>query len=242
VRFLAEGFRLVWTPGLRRYVLVPLLINIIVFIGLFTYGYVAVDAWLQKFMEDLPEWLGFLTWLIWLLAAITGIMVLFFCFTILANLIASPFNALLAEKIEEKLHGKVQSGAGFSSLLMVLPGAISREFRKLLYYLPRLLGLAILSFIPGLNLLSPVLWLLFGAWMMSVQYTDISADNNKVSFPELKSRLSVERALSLEFGVLVYLMLAVPMLNLIVIPVAVAGGTVFWVERLSDQTLMVSEN
>lgn len=37
---------------------------------------------------------------------------------------------------------------------------------------------------------------------------------------------------SLGFGVIVYLMIAIPILNLIVMPAAVAGGTVFWVEKL----------
>jgi CysZ protein len=216
---------------------VPLAINILVFTSLFVYGYTAVDAWLADFMADLPEWLGFLSWLIWFLAAITGILVIFFCFTMVANLIAAPFNALLSEKIEQQLSGRTPDGQGFGSLLLIIPRSVSREFSKLIYYLPRLIGLAIVSLIPGLNLFAPVLWLLFGAWMMSVQYTDFSADNNNVSFAELKNRLGTERSMSLEFGILVYLMLAIPLLNLIVIPVAVAGGVVFWVERLSNQVL-----
>ena len=76
------------------------------------------------------------------------------------------------------------------------------------------------------------MWLIFSAWMMAVQYTDFGADNNNVSFKELRERLSEERMSSLSFGVIVYFMIAIPLLNLVVMPAAVAGGTVFWVERL----------
>lgn len=234
MNYLKRGFGLIWQPGLRLYVLVPLLINVLVFSGLFYWGYSAIAFWLDGFMTDLPEWLDFLYWLIWVLAALTGLLVLFFCFTVVANLIASPFNAILSEKVEERLTGYIKPGMDFGSLLLILPRTFSREIAKLLYYLPRLLVVVIISFLPGVNFLAPLAWLVFGAWMMSVQYTDFGADNNQLPFRELRDRLALNRMASLEFGLVVYLMQAIPLLNLLVIPAAVAGGTVFWVERLSE--------
>jgi len=70
--------------------------------------------------------------------------------------------------------------------------------------------------------------------MMSVQYTDYAADNNGISFSELRRRLGGDRINSFGFGLAVYLMMLIPLLNLVLIPAAVAGGTVLWVERLTD--------
>jgi len=234
MHYLFEGLGLIRQPGLRVYVIIPLIINVLVFFLLFGYGISLVDGWLTTAMADLPEWMSFMYWLVWLLVVITAVLIWFFCFTIVANLIASPFNALLSVKVEERLTGEIQPGGNFKSLIAVLPRTLAREFSKLLYYLPRLIGLMLITIIPGVNFLAPFLWLLFGAWMMAVQYTDFGADNNNVSFKELRQRLSEERMTSLSFGIIVYLMIAIPLLNLVVMPAAVAGGTVFWVERLSD--------
>ena len=103
---------------------------------------------------------------------------------------------------------------------------------KFLYYLPRLIGLIVISFIPGLNAIAPFLWVAFGAWMMAVQYTDYAADNNEVSFSDLRSRLNNRKFQSLLFGFPAYFLLAIPLINLVLIPVGVAGGTKFWIEHL----------
>ena len=111
-----------------------------------------------------------------------------------------------------------------------------REFSKLAYFLPRLFALLVLSLIPAVNVIAPFAWILFGAWMLAVQYSDYAADNNHLSFTELRGRLGACRLQSLMFGMVVYFVIAIPLLNLLLIPVAVAGGTVFWVEHLTNRS------
>ena len=147
-----------------------------------------------------------------------------------ANIVAAPFNALLSIRVEEHLVGSLSESN--SSLWMIMPRALWREVTKLLYLLPRLLGLLLLSVIPVVNAAAPVLWILFGTWMMAIQYTDYAADNNEVSFTDLRGRLAEARMQSIMFGLPAYLLLAIPVVNLIILPVAVAGGTVFWVKNL----------
>ncbi len=107
------------------------------------------------------------------------------------------------------------------SLLYILPNI-----------LPMLLGLLLITVIPVSNAVAPFLWILFGAWMMSIQYADYAADNNDVSFKALQSRLGARRFDALMFGLPAYLLLTVPVVNLILMPIGVAGGTRFWVEHL----------
>ena len=71
--------------------------------------------------------------------------------------------------------------------------------------------------------------------MMAIQYADYAADNNQLSFPELRARLASARGQALLFGMVVYLILAIPVVNLFLIPIAVAGGTVFWVHHLGKK-------
>ena len=61
------------------------------------------------------------------------------------------------------------------------------------------------------------------------------ADNNKLGWNEMLAWLRAKRWASLSFGGIVYLGLLVPLLNLLVMPAAVAGATLFWVrERGTD--------
>ena len=227
-----EGIKLIRRPGLRQYVIIPLIINVVILSMVMAYGVSQYDLWSAKLAGWLPEWLQFLSWLIGLLTAIVVFAFGIYAFSIVANIIASPFNALLAEKVEEYLvEGyRVQS----INVAIVVARAIGREFRKLIYFLPRLLGLVVLSLIPGINVIAPFAWILFGGWMMAVQYTDYAADNNQVSFVDLRRRLRGNLFQAILFGVIVYFVVTIPILNLILIPVAVAGGTAFWVELLRD--------
>ena len=222
-----EGFRLVRAPGLRQYVIVPTLINVLVLISLIGASVTYFNTWVDGLAAYFPDWLA---WLAWLVALIVVVFGLFYLFTMIANLVASPFNALLSQRIEERLTREPVTSD--IPLWAVLPRALAREVAKIWYLLPRLAGLLILSFIPVLNAISPFLWILFGAWMMAVQYADYAADNNGVTFTELRASLRAERLQSVLFGLPAYFLLAIPVVNLVLMPVAVAGGTVYWVERL----------
>ena len=228
-----EGVKLVRQPGLRQYVIIPIVINTIVLSVVMIYGFSQYDAWLELIKGMLPDWLSFISSLIGFFAAVVIFTLSVYSFSIIANIISSPFNAILSQKIEEKLTGKINNSE--INLFIVLVRSVTRELSKLGYFLPRLLGLVILSVIPVINALAPFAWVLFGAWMMTVQYADYGADNNETKFSDLRRLLEKNVMQSLLFGIIVYFAIAIPLLNLFVIPVAVAGGTVFWVTHLKQR-------
>jgi CysZ protein len=114
--------------------------------------------------------------------------------------------------------------------------SLAREARKLLYHLPRLLLVFVLTLIPEINLASPVIWLLFGAWTMAVQFVAYPTENRQRPFQETLDKLKSNRAAALAFGLCATGALMIPLLNFLLIPVAVAGGTVLWrtLEQSSD--------
>jgi len=230
---LLQGLKLIITPGLRRFVAIPLTINILLF-SLSIWVLVRqfsplVDGWIAK----LPDWLGWLEWLFWLIFAVTAILLVFYTFSILANLIAAPFNALLAEAVEKHLTGEPLPSTG--SLVTVLkeaPLAIFDEVRKIGYFLLLAIPLLILFWIPLVNLAAPVLWALFSAWMMAVEYCDYPMGNHGLRFSEQRSRLRQRKLLSLGFGGATLLATMIPLFNFLVMPAAVAGATSLWVGQL----------
>ncbi|WP_415882916.1 sulfate transporter CysZ [Neptuniibacter sp. QD34_54] len=223
-------------PEIRPFVLVPLLTNIVLFVTaiwlLFSNFGAWVDSLIATFLPDW-EWLQFLHYVLWPVMALLVIVFVYYGFSIVANIIAAPFNGFLSEKVEKRLRGDIVTDDGWKEVIALIPRAIGRELSKLAYYLPRVLFLLVLSFIPVINLISPFLWILFGAWMMAIQYCDYPMDNNKVSFKNMKLMLKSDRLTSIGFGGLIQLGMLVPLLNLILMPAAVVGATIYWVEAHS---------
>lgn len=230
--YLLTGLRLVMRPGLRLFVLLPLAVNLLLFIGLAYFSVGQFSHWVAALMPSLPHWLSLLEYLLWPLFVALVLLIMFFSFTLVANIIAAPFNGFLAEKVETVLRGyDAAPPFQWAELLALVPRTLSRELRKLAYLLPRLLLLLGVSFVPGLNLLAAPLWLIFGIWMMAVQYVDYPADNHKLSWDDMLRWLTARRWQTLGFGAATYGAMLIPGLNVLVMPAAVAGATAFWVNE-----------
>ncbi len=87
----------------------------------------------------------------------------------------------------------------------------------------------LLSFIPLVNVIAPVLLLLFSAWMLSLQYMDYAFDNNKVKFHDMRMTLRSKPLLCWTFGAIVMVGLTIPFFNLFVMPIAVVAATLLWI-------------
>jgi len=233
-----RGLSMLTDPGLRAFVILPLLANILLFgaLGFAAYGY--FQALVMSIEDTLPDWLSFLTWLIAPVLWLTGGLLTGYASTLLVLLITSPFHALLAEKVEERITGQqVPALEGIGAAIMEIPRGIGRELRKLLYYLPMALGVLVISFIPGLQALSPFFWFILGAWMMSLQFIDYPMDNHRLPFNDVKEACASRRLSSLGFGAVVAFVASVPLLNFIVIPAAVIGATLMWCQELRGTRL-----
>lgn len=224
--YLLEGFRLLLRPGLRRYVIVPLLINILVFSAI---GWLGVTLFGDFLDWLLPEsgWLSYLRWLLWPFFALALILVTFYTFTTIANLISAPFNSLLAERVEIMLTGNPPTQPTGPLLQTILP-AIRSELGKIGYYLLRAVPLLVLSLIPGVNIVASPLLLGFNAWFLCLEYTDFPMGNSGLEFKEQLARARTMRRTALGFGGTLTLLMMVPVLNFAAMPAAVAGATALW--------------
>lgn len=231
MRYVFKGFSLITQKGIRPFVAIPLLINILIFAGGVCLAISQVDRWMEQL---LPAWLNWLEWLLWPLFILVIFFAIFYTFTMIANLISAPFNALLAEQVEKHLNGlPVAEFQGFKSI----PALITRTFRseasKLWYMAKWAILLLLITIIPGVNIISPVAWTIFGAWMLAIEYADYPMGNHDLYFKDELHTLKKHSTQALGFGWLLSLITAIPFLNFLVMPVGVAGGTALWVDELS---------
>ena len=232
--YLIQGFKIICQPGFRLFLLIPVLVNVILFVLLIAWVKSLVSGWLAFLLSWIPEWLGFIEWLFWGIYLLVIGLTFFYSFVAAANLIAAPFYGYLAEKTEQHLTGNsVEENFSWQKLAALIPSTVKRELQKILYYLPRVIGLLILGLIPGLNLFAAVAWVLFSGWMMAIQYIDYPADNHKMSFPEMRSYLSAHRFTALGFGMITFGATLFPLLNFLALPAAVCGAVAFWVNEKS---------
>ena len=235
--YLARGTGEILKPGTKRFVFVPILTNIIVFIILSLFllqQYAVITGWFTNMM---PNW----AWLAYIAAFFSGLLIFFllllygYSFTVITNLIAAPFYGALAERIENRHTGKSPSSESIGTMVV---RTLLRELTKLWYFISRgilvAIGLLILSAIPLVQLAVPFLAILWGCWVMALQYADYPADNNQISFRELKNRLSGKRFSYAGFGGTVLFLSMVPIVNVFIMPISVAGGTLFWLNELKD--------
>jgi CysZ protein len=234
-----RGFKLVREKGIRRYVLIPLIINTLVFLAAILIGIDQFENVLEWLLPGGNRWWAeFARVVLWIFFAVAALVILFFTFTVMANLFGAPFNGLLSEKVESHILGEKEEDSGGLKdfMLNVWPTLVS-ELRKITYFLI-LAGLVfLLTLIPLVNVASPLLWAIFTSWMLAVEYIAYPMENNKLYFSQVKNMLRQKRGIALGFGMTAMGVSLIPLLNFLVMPAAVAGATALWVEQLSDRAL-----
>jgi CysZ protein len=234
LKALLQAFSLMRAPEIKRYVWAPFCINILIFSAANYWILTELGSWLNAWLSD-GSWLEYLRWLIMPLAFIGLLLTSSLLFNWIAVLIASPLCGLLAEKVAMKYCDKACDSSS-RTITSEISHAFAREWLKFRYYLPRVLCLFLLSLIPVVNLLMPVLWALWGAWMMGVQYLDLPADNRHYDFQRFIKALKTKRIMVMVFGAVLMALMMIPIINFAMIPLAVIAATLIWERQWESET------
>ena len=229
---------------LRKFLLLPILINLVLYSVALVIGYFYLNDVINHLI---PGWLHWLSWLLWPLFFICFVVAGFFSFTVLANLIASPFYGKLAAKTLELIiqtkRSETEEEEADSEFDFTEPNwlhVMFGELRRIAYLIKWMFVLLIISVIPGLNLLAPLLWALFGAWGCALEFFAYPLENKGLLFPEQKKLVASVRLGALSFGGVILLGLGLPVLNLLVAPAAVIAAT-FYINGIDEIAKQESE-
>jgi CysZ protein len=220
--YLIRGLGALNQPGIRRYVWIPVLINLFLLVVMIRGVQIYATDW-SGFENG---WLSWLSWLIVPILVLLSLLVFGYFFSAILVAVASPFYGLLAGKVERSQGLVVEDEALWSLVLRTF----QREWVKFGYFAPRYLLLLLLSFIPVFNLVMPLVWFWFGSWVMALQYRDYTLDNQGVAFTAARQSLARDRWAAWGFGALVSVLMLVPILNCFVPPAAVIGATLWDLE------------
>ena len=244
ISYLKRSVTLAKSRELRLYVVIPLIFNIVVFGGLYWASGSWIAGWIASATADwaLTGSLSFLNEALHFLidAAIILVWILLLAlfasvFSIGVQLIAAPFMGFLAEKVDIQTTGKPMPDESIAAMIL---RTFKRELRKTWYWLWRalliLFVVMVVYFIPVVKVFASVIWFLWSGWLLGMQYIDFAADNRQVPFTVMLERLKSKRWMVLTFGSVVLGLTMLPLVNLVIMPVAVIAGTLIWVNELAD--------
>ena len=222
VGYLFKGLSLLTSSQLRSFIFIPIIINVVLYSTALMLGYYYISDLINQFI---PGWLQWLSWILWPLFFISFFIAGFFTFTVLANLFAAPFYGKLSAKTLALITGQTRLTAE-----QPLAKVMMAEVKRAGYLFSRALPLLIITFIPGINVLAPFLWALFGAWGMTLEYMAYPLENEGVLFSEQKQLVKSIRMGALSFGAVAAMGLTIPLINIIIAPAAVIGATIYFNE------------
>lgn len=212
-------------PRLWHWAAWPILITAVVFAGVAT---VAL-RWLPGFMETylLPPSNGWWKALYWPLLVVEWILVVvgfLIGFYIVAKLVTAPFYGKLAQRALSELRGAPVMAPGGIWVDGVLP--MLNSLRRLVWVL-LLLPLSLVPFV------GVVVGPIVAAFFFAMEFLDYSLDTvaPPLSFADRRRYAWRHAGASLGFGLVVTLAMAIPVLDLAVMPFAVCAGAIFLHER-----------
>jgi CysZ protein len=216
------------SPRLVVLGLIPALISGLLFVAAFaTLIYFVSDlADLATWFAD--DWSEGLRDAVQFLAAVgilgLGGLVGVLTFTAITLLIGDPFYEKISEEVEERFGG--------------VPGEVEvswwRSLRRSLWDSIRLIALSLAISIPlfFLGLLPfvgqtviPVIGALLGGWILALELVGVAFYRRGLRLPDRRRVLAAHRPLALGFGVSVFCCFLIPLGAVLVMPAAVAGGT-----------------
>lgn len=115
---------------------------------------------------------------------------------------------------------------------------MKREWQKFARYLPRAIVLCFstlspVSARPSPRAVVPVQRLDAGDSVLRLPF-----DNHKVPFKTMRQALRTRKVTNMQFGALTSLFTMIPVLNLVILPVAICGATAMWVDCYRDKHAM----
>lgn len=224
-------------PKIITYSIVPFLINIFIYGTIFILSYKWIIGYSGKITgaAEITStwWQEFLNILILIISFILLLFICYLAFVTLSSLITAPFNEKISCIVEEIVtKEKVKYDVGFWEDAWL---SIKAELLKIIFYLTILFPIILLNFIPVIgSIFSTILGTLFSFFYNALDFLDYPMTRK---FFNLRKKIKVvmsKKMLSIGFGACVFLLMFLPIINVLLKPVCVTAGTSLFFEKKYD--------
>lgn len=212
--------------------LIPVFLGILIyiFLGAWVYGTVMAEgkALIDQYITG--DTLSGIVY--YLVAAIFTIMLYFlinWTFVLIISLISSPFNDMLSSRVEKMHRGeKLDSfGESFTIIGSKFLSTIFNEIKKIAFILILSIVSLVFGYIPLLTPLSVLITVL----LLAIGFIDFSWSRHRLSFGSCFNDLR-KHLVGYSFGGgFFFILISVPIINLIVSPLATSYFTILWIKN-----------
>lgn len=221
-------------PVLRKYFIIPFILNVVVLSGIFYFSYTTLSPWLSGFLQGDAWYIAAARYVLEPLLVIILAITTALLYSILGNIITAPFNDFLSESVEKNIY---KENLDERFLLGVLVKDILRSIKNVLLLLLLLVGvnivLLVLNIIPVLgNVLYSVLNMAVTFFFMGFQFFDFPLERRRCTFRE---KLYITRRIPLTvaaLGAAFFVMTFIPILGFLGLNLATIGATEIFSEKL----------
>ena len=227
---------------LYLYILIPLCITVAILSLFLSLGFIFFQQTIVHYIPQGEAWYWhILSGILWLFAVLITAVLVFFGFTAIGNLIASPFNDILSEKTEEALTGRSAiEPFSFAVFWSNSKALLVTELKKIGLFLLGMLVLFLLNVLPVVgSLLYGFLSIFWTILFLAVEYCGFLFFRRQLSYQEQRRIVLENFALLLGFGTGLFCILAIPFFQLLCIPLGVIGATIL---LLDDTLVKLPEN
>ncbi len=226
------------TPGVKRYALLPLIANIILYSIVLVLVIVLLANWDPQvgewtFWGHVGGWMAAtINWMLavlkWLVTIPAFFVISYFTFTMMGMTVAAPFNDMLSERVERALcetKEEQRIPLRVTGKLMVL--SILDALRILGMQIVFMLLAVPLLFIPIIGFL-PMLLVI--AYFTGLGFFDVSMARNSLRARHKKPITAERRSELLGLGLCMELLFMIPFAGIVLLPLGVAGATILYCE------------
>jgi CysZ protein len=183
---------------------------------------VGIDRWLQK---QKSGWLSFLFVMGGIMVRLLLVFFYFSLFKYLILIVGSPVFAYLSEKTEAILEGKDYPFSLMQLLKDIMRGIIL-ALRNTVWQTVFTISVLILSFVPVIGWISPIIALFIECYYYGFSMIDFSCERHRLSPTESVSFVSHHKGLAIGNGLIFYLMHSIPFIGWVLAPAyAVVAAT-----------------
>ncbi len=196
-----------------------------------------VREWMDKMQNS---WLSFLLIFFQLILNLILLLFYFSLFKYLFLIIGSPLFAYLSEKTESIIEGK-DYPFSFKQLMKDIIRGIKLALRNMLWQTVYTVSILILSFIPVIGWVTPLLALLVECYYLGFSMLDYSCERNKLSTAQSIGFIGRHKGLAIGNGLVFYLMHFIPILGWLLAPgYAVIAATISLYKAKTEGLINVS--
>lgn len=235
LRYPVKGILFIFSnPDISRIIMIQFLLNTITFIIVLSSTFYILIRWLNTLISYGQIWYEHIFYYLAITFGIGVVILLTVILSgVLGGIISGGLNSKLSEKTEEIYRKKqaVQLIGFFEGILR----DIGYELKNISIIILAFLALTLLNLIPVIGFIIFALCsFIYSLYAISFKYWDYPMEARKYSFKKKLKSVWSSGTLFLGFGLTSFLLFMIPIVNFLVPPICIIGGTLLFLDELES--------